>query len=454
MSESTFFSSLLFLSGLLIHIFTGIAYLTGARNKEYEQALQKKINIKKESSTYLSLLERYKQQYKNKQQFFHRPVNEKEMDDEAANLANERIQEMAEKELATENLTRENYATFFGKCLEKPLFVIVTFIPGILMYLLLLVYPRPMIRYIAERLVQTLFVIISVIIFVFTILHFSPTDPAANILGEAATMEQREAFNQQYGLDQPYIVQLWDAIKGILTFDLGSSYTGNENVIKTISDRFPITLTIATWSLLMSVIIALPFGIISAAKRNSFWDYSFMFIALIGLSIPNFWQGLIFILTFAIKWNILPATYYPGDMASIIMPVIVLGTGLTASVARMTRSSILEVISEDYIVTAKSKGLLPRSIFMNHALRNAMIPIITIIGLQFGGMLGGAAVTEKVFNISGLGSYIVDKQFIPDIPSVLGGVVYIAIVISIVNLVVDILYAFLDPRIRSEMKKT
>lgn len=453
MSESYLFRILLILSGLFIHMFTWLTYMTGARNKTYDESLQNKISMMKNSSTYLNLLERYQAQYKNKQQFFQRPENEKEMAIEAEGLANEQIHRLAEEELAAENIMKENYTTYFKECLKKPLFVMLTFIPGILMYVLLWVYPRPLIRYICERLVQTFFVIISVTIFVFTILHFSPTDPAANILGEAATMEQREAFNQQYGLNQPYFVQLWEAGKGILTFDLGTSYTGNEKVMTSIADRFPITLIIALWSLVMSIMIALPVGMISAAKRNSFWDYGFMFIALIGLSIPSFWQGLIFILTFAIKWNLLPATYSPSDWASMIMPIVVLGTGLTASVARMTRSSILEVISEDYIVTAKSKGLLPRNVFMNHALRNAMIPIITIIGLQFGGMLGGAAVTEKVFNISGLGSYIVDKQFIPDIPSVLGGVVYIAIVISLVNLVVDILYAFLDPRIRSEMKR-
>ena len=140
-------------------------------------------------------------------------------------------------------------------------------------------------------------------------------------------------------------------------------------------------------------------------------------------------------------------------MLSIIMPVIVLGTGLTASVARMTRSSMLEIINEDYIITAKAKGLNERQVLWKHAIGNAMIPIITVIGLLFGDMLGGAAVTEKVFNISGIGSYIVDKQFIPDIPAIMGGVIYIAITISLVNVLIDILYAFFDPRIRSKMKQ-
>lgn len=212
-------------------------------------------------------------------------------------------------------------------------------------------------------------------------------------------------------------------------------------------------MTLAVISLLLALIIALPIGIISAIKPNSWFDYTFMFIALIGLSIPNFWQGLIFILNFSIKLQWLPATFNPQSWLSIIMPTIVLGTGLTAAVARMTRSSTLEVIHEDYVMTARAKGLSERQVMLKHAVRNALIPIVTVVGLQFGAMLGGAAVTEKVFNISGLGSYIVDKQFIPDIPSIMGGVIYTAITISIINVAVDLLYAFIDPRVRSKMKQ-
>lgn len=300
---------------------------------------------------------------------------------------------------------------------------------------------------------MSVLVIAGVSVLVFTILYLSPFDPAANLLGEAATKEQIASFNHTYGLDLPYLAQLWNAVKGIFTFDLGASFTGNEDVAASIANKFPITLTIAIFSLLMAVVIAIPVGIISATRQNTFLDYSFMFIALIGLSIPNFWQGLIFILNFSIKLQWLPATYNPQNLLSIIMPVIVLGTGLTASVARMTRSSMLEIINEDYIITAKAKGLNERQVLWKHAIGNAMIPIITVIGLLFGDMLGGAAVTEKVFNISGIGSYIVDKQFIPDIPAIMGGVIYIAITISLVNVLIDILYAFFDPRIRSKMKQ-
>ncbi|WP_019424437.1 ABC transporter permease [Paenibacillus sp. OSY-SE] len=361
--------------------------------------------------------------------------------------------ERTNEKLKHSNQKRMTFAGTFTSLIKHPLFLIGTFIPGLPMYILILLYGNSYLKYIFERLVMSMFVILGVAVLVFTILHLSPFHPAANILGETATQEQIAAFNKMHGLDQPYFVQLWNTLKGIATFDLGKSFSGSEVVTTTIASKFPITLTLTIISLVIAIIIALPIGIISATKPNSFFDYTFIFIALIGLSIPSFWQGLIFILNFSIKLQWLPATFNPQNWLSIIMPVVVLGTGLTAAVARMTRSSTLEVINEDYIMTAKAKGLSQRQVLLKHAVGNAIIPIITVIGLQFGGMLGGAAVTEKVFNISGIGSYIVDKQFIPDIPSIMGGVVYTAITISLVNVMIDILYAFFDPRIRSKMKQ-
>lgn len=343
------------------------------------------------------------------------------------------------------------YSLFFENQLSKRSFLFLTFIPGILLYLLFFIYHQGLVRFVVERLVATGFVIVSVIIIVFSLLYFSPQDPAQNILGEQATQLQRDNFNRTHGLDQSYIAQLTDRLHGFITFDLGSTFAGNEDVLQNIENRFPVTLAIAFSSLALAVMIAIPIGMISAIYVRSFWDYSFMFLALIGLSIPSFWQGLIFILTFAIELDWLPSTYTPGNIASLIMPVVVLGTGLSATIARMTRSEILEVMHEDYMMTAKAKGLSKQRMFTRHALPNAWIPILTVIGLQFGAMLGGASVTEKVFNIKGLGSYIVDKQFIPDIPAILAGVVYMAIMISVVNLVVDLLYALLNPRLRAEL---
>ncbi|WP_093268104.1 ABC transporter permease [Psychrobacillus sp. OK032] len=451
------FKYLLYILGFPIHLITLLFYRSKQKNDTYSSILEEVKASFIASGVENEWSNEYKEQYIRKQAFFNRQVKEQEMNEEIKRLMEEklskRVFEKANEISKQKGVRQLTYDTYFQSLLEKPFFLLLTFIPGILMYLLLIIYSNPYVQFIFERLIMSVFVIAGVSILVFTILYLSPFDSAANLLGEAATKEQIAAFNQMHGLDLPYLSQLWNALKGIATFNLGASFTGNEDVATSIANKFPITLIIAVFSLLMAVVIAIPVGIISATRQNSFLDYSFMFIALIGLSIPNFWQGLIFILNFSIKLQWLPATYSPQNWLSIIMPVIVLGTGLTASVARMTRSSMLEIINEDYIITAKAKGLNERQVLWKHAVGNAMIPIITVIGLLFGGMLGGAAVTEKVFNISGIGSYIVDKQFIPDIPAIMGGVIYIAITISLVNVLIDILYAFFDPRIRSKMKQ-
>ena len=448
---------LLFVLGFPLHLIVFFFYQLKRKNDTYFTIHNKINDSLKTTGLKDKLLSEFKEQYIRKHAFFHEKVDEQQMNREVDRLAQERytkiLGEKIDAEYEQQGLVKLNYISYFRSLLKRPLFLIISFIPGILMYILLFLFSNFFIKFIFERLVMSIFVIAGVSVLVFTILYLSPFDPAANLLGEAATKEQIASFNHTYGLDLPYLAQLWNAVKGIFTFDLGASFTGNEDVAASIANKFPITLTIAIFSLLMAIVIAIPVGIISATRQNTFLDYSFMFIALIGLSIPNFWQGLIFILNFSIKLQWLPATYNPQNMLSIIMPVIVLGTGLTASVARMTRSSMLEIINEDYIITAKAKGLNERQVLWKHAIGNAMIPIITVIGLLFGDMLGGAAVTEKVFNISGIGSYIVDKQFIPDIPAIMGGVVYIAITISLVNVLIDILYAFFDPRIRSKMKQ-
>lgn len=403
------------------------------------------------------LLLEAKDQLFRKQRFFGQTVSQEQTEREAERIAAEKFDEALNqrmKELiAGSSGLKVTFSDTYHSLIANPLFLAISFLLGFPMYVLMGIYANPYLKYIVERLVMAVFVIFGVAFFVFTILYISPMNPAVNLLGETATPEQIAAFNHLYGLDQPYLVQLWNSLKGILTFDLGKSFSGNEQVTTAIANKFPVTLTLTTISTIIAVLIALPIGIISATRPNSFFDYTFMFIALLGLSIPNFWQGLIFILNFSIKLPWLPATYSPGNWLSAIMPIVVLGTALTAAVARMTRSSTLEVINEDYITTAKAKGLGRRTVLWRHAVGNALIPIITVIGLQFGGMLGGAAVTEKVFNISGIGSYIVDKQFILDIPAIMGGVVYTAITISIVNVAVDLLYAFFDPRIRSKMKQ-
>lgn len=441
-----------YLVGLPVHFVVYLLFSIKKRQSNYHILYQKKYLELKHSSLYEDLVNKYKKQYQKKQQYFNKPIR----NSEEAKFVKQKVVRQLEK-YTDEALTKEGkskliYSDYAESLLQNKWFIIITLIPGFILYGLCFIYGNIFLRFIFERIVLTIFVILSVIVIVFSILHFSPTDSAANILGESATIEQREEFNRQYGLDQPYFKQLKNTIIGFITFDLGHSFTGNESVTNSITKRLPVTLTLAFFALLLAVVVAIPIGTISAAKMNSFWDYSFMFLALVGLSVPSFWLGLILILIFAINGNLLPATYSPNNPVALIMPVVVLSTSLAAAIARMTRSSMLEVMHEDYMITAKAKGLSAHKIFFNHGLRNAWIPILTVIGLQFGAMLGGAAVTEQVFNISGLGSYIVDKQFIPDIPAILAGVVYIAVTISLVNLVVDLLYALLNPRIRVQLK--
>lgn len=398
-----------------------------------------------------------KKQEENKQAFFNKPLSEKETERNVEQLFSKQFQQ-AVNDKAHEIYQQSNRekVTFLGQTLafiSDPKFFVLSVVLGFPMYALLVIHAFPFLKYLFERLLMMVLVILGVTVIVFTLLYFSPSDPANNILGETATPAQIENFRAMYGLDDPYIVQLWRTIKGVFTFDLGNAYSGNQEVVSTIMRRFPVTLELAVFALLIALVVALPAGVYSAVKANTWFDHVFMFIALIGLSIPSFWQGLIFILAFSIELGWLPATYNAENYASLIMPAVVLGTLLMASVARMTRSSTLEVINEDYILTARSKGLSSKRVILRHAVPNALIPIVTIIGLQFGGVLGGAAVTEQVFNINGIGSYIVERQFIPDVPSVLGGVIYVAIVLSVVNVIIDMLYAFIDPRIRTNLKR-
>jgi len=449
----SYFISYLLL-GLPVHIILYTFYFLKIKNNENKYGALKLKEVFLQDGRLEAWKEQYYVQEQKRAHFFKQSIQTAELQKRATQLAEQKLEKEVAKQLQETGKQTYSYKQYVGAQLGNKRFLFLSLIPGILMYILLFLTSNPFVRFVLERLVQSAFVILGVATLVFTILYISPLDPARNLLGVEATPEQVENFNRVYGLDQPYLVQLWNSLTGLFTFDLGTSFAGKEDVAQSILNKFPVTLEIALFSLLMAIAIAIPVGIISAVRPNSFIDYAFMFVALVGLSIPSFWQGLIFILTFAIDLKWFPATYNPSNWTSLILPIVVLGTSLTASIARMTRSSMLEVINEDYIITAKAKGLSERKVITKHAIKNAMIPIITVIGLLFGGMLGGSAVVEKVFNISGLGSYIVDKQFIPDIPAILGGVVYIAITISIVNMLIDILYAFFDPRIRSKMKKS
>lgn len=347
---------------------------------------------------------------------------------------------------------RQSFSEFLCGALNNKGLLALSVISSFPMYILLLIFANPYARYIFERLIMMIFVTFGVVFVVFTILHFASSNPAANVLGETATQEQIDTFNRVYGLDQPYIIQLFNNFKNLATFNLGNSYSGNEDVMAAILRKFPVTVEMTVYAFLIGLVISIPIGIFSAVKANTAFDYGFMFIALIGLSLPSFWMGMLLILNFSINLKILPAAYMDGNKLSLVLPAVTAGVHLAASLARNTRSALLEVLNQDYIVTARAKGLSNIRVIIKHALGNAMIPIVTVAGLQFGGSLGGSAILEKVFNVKGIGSYIIDKQFLPDIPAILGGVVYVSIVISIVNLAVDLLYVALDPRIKSRLK--
>ncbi|HHD7331846.1 TPA: ABC transporter permease, partial [Staphylococcus aureus] len=243
---------------------------------------------------------------------------------------------------SSKNIEQAHFSTYFENVLFHK-FIMIKVILALPMFILLTFYLQPLVRYIFERIVMAVIVIIGVIVSVFTILYFSPLDAAYSILGQNATKAQIHQFNVLHHLNEPYFIQLWDTIKGVFTFDLGTTYKGNEVVTKAVGERIPITIIVAVLALMVALIIAIPIGIISAMKRNSWLDITLMIIALIGLSIPSFWQGLLFILAFSLKLDILPPSYMPEHPISLILPVLVIGTSIAASITRMTRSSVLEV---------------------------------------------------------------------------------------------------------------
>ena len=295
-------------------------------------------------------------------------------------------------------------------------------------------------------------VLIGVTFMVFMILNLSPGDVATMIAGEGADAETIEAIRHEYGLDRPLLVQygsyMWDLLHG----DMGRSYINNRDVFTSIMEVFPNTAKLAFWALVVSIAIALPIGIISAIRQYSIFDNIGMIIALLGVSMPGFWLGLMLIMAFSLYLGILPSGGMSG-WQSYILPAVTMGAGNAALVTRMTRSSMLEVIRQDYIRTAQAKGVPRKTVIIKHALRNSLIPVVTVVGLQFGTMLGGATITETVFSWPGIGRLIVNAIQSKDTPLVMGGVIMLTITFTIMNLLVDLLYAFIDPRIKAQYKR-
>ncbi len=314
-----------------------------------------------------------------------------------------------------------------------------------------------MYKYVLKRLLMLIPVIIGVTFIVFFILNLSPGDPAAIILGDQASAEALAMKRKELGLDDPLLVRYGHYMINMLHGDLGTSYKNNLSVWSQVMERFPNTAVLAVAGILVAILIGIPTGIISAKKQYSLMDNTAMLLSLIGVAMPNFWFGLLMVIMFALTLGWLPSQGmgegFMPLIKSLVLPAVTLGTGAAAMITRMTRSSMLEVIRQDYIDTARAKGVSDKKITTRHMLKNAMIPIITAVGLQFGTLLGGAMLTETVFSWPGLGRLMVDSIKSKDIPMVLGSVIFLAIMFTVVNLTVDIIYAFVDPRIKSQYKR-
>ena len=306
-------------------------------------------------------------------------------------------------------------------------------------------------KYVLKRILLLIPVLLGVSLLVFAIMSLTPGDPAQLILGENAPKEAVLKLREEMGLNDPFFMQYFRFVKNAIMGDFGRSYTTGREVFGEIFARFPNTLILAVIGIIISVCIGLPIGIISATRQYSFLDSFSMVIALLGVSMPVFWLGLMLILTFSVKLGWLPSGGFDG-LKSIILPAVTLGVGSAAIITRMTRSSMLEVIRQDYIRTARAKGVAEKVVINKHALKNALIPIITVVGLQFGHLLGGAVLTESVYSWPGVGRLMVDAIRQKDTPTVLAAVVFLAAAFSVVNLLVDILYAYVDPRIKSQYK--
>lgn len=306
-----------------------------------------------------------------------------------------------------------------------------------------------MLKYIAKRLILMIPVVIGIVCIVFTIMYLTPGDPARMILGDRATQEQVEILREEMGLNDPYPVQFGRYVKDAASGDFGRSYTNNIPVMETISQRFPNTVLLAVCGMILSVLIGVPIGILAAVKQDTVIDTFSVIFSMLAASIPKFWMALLLIIGFSLNLGWFPSSGLNG-ISSLVLPSFALAIAYTPVMIRMTRSSMLEVVRQDYIRTARAKGAGERRMLMKHALKNALPPIITVIGLNFGGLLGGAVVTETIFSIPGIGIAMVDAIRYKDTPIVMGGVIVIAVAFSLVNLVVDIICVFINPRLREQ----
>lgn len=303
-----------------------------------------------------------------------------------------------------------------------------------------------MLRYFIKRIVSIIPTIILVSIFVFLFVRLIPGDPARMLAGPDATIEDVQMAKEALGLDKPAVVQYFDYMRGLLKGDMGMSLKTRNPVSYEIGLRYWYTVRLTLVSILWSVISGLAMGIISATNRGKWKDYAGMTLAVSGISVPAFWLGLMLIQFFAVKWRLLPSTG-GDDLKSLILPAFTLGVGVAAVIARFTRSSVIEVLKEDYVRTARAKGLKENLIVWKHVFRNSMISVITVVGLQFGFLLGGSVVVESIFGYPGLGTLLIDSVSFRDYPMIQSLILIFSLNFIVINLIVDLLYAVVNPEI-------
>lgn len=287
--------------------------------------------------------------------------------------------------------------------------------------------------------------LISTIVFV--VIRVIPGDPALVIAGIDASQSDIDAIRAKLGTDAPVLSQYVNWIWDVIRFDFGDSMISGQPVTRLILERFPLTLSLALMGMVISIIIAIPLGVISAVKRWSFWDYLGMAFSQIGMAVPSFWLGILLLLLLSVKFKIFPL-FGSGTIMHLILPAISLGIARAAVLLRLTRASMTEELSKEYVITARSKGMTERMVYYKHALKNALLPVITIGGIQLGYMLGGAIIIEQVFSLPGLGRLFLFGVYQRDFPLIQGGVVFVAFAFSLINFLVDMLYSFLNPKIR------
>ena len=309
-----------------------------------------------------------------------------------------------------------------------------------------------MLRFIVRRILMLIPVMMGVAFIVFTMLYFTPGDPARIILGDMATQENISALREQMGLNDPFFVQFGRYLWKVINLDLGNSYATRSPVAREIFTALPATMRLASMAILIAVGIGIPVGIISAVKQYSWIDNLVMLLTMFGTSMPVFWLSLLLILGFALRLGWFPSSGF-DSFSAMVLPSFSIAMPQIALIARMTHSSMLEVIRQDYIRTARAKGQKKMIVIWRHALGNALIPVITVIGLSFGGLLSGAVLTESIFSIPGVGRLMVEGIKTRDYPMVQGGVVYTAFLFCVVNLVIDIIYTFADPRVKAQLAK-